>query len=105
MNMAAKRIHLMNTTQARPSLSSLRDKTDRQLVVLAGREIDRSLDLASRGAFAEAEAMQLQAETLLGIARAPDWKRRIIEARLERARAAIERARRVPATFTQAACF
>jgi hypothetical protein len=82
----------------------LRDKTDRQLIVLASREIERSLNLAGRGAFAEAEARCVQAKTLLDIARATDWERREIEARLGLAHAAIERARSAPMRFTQSAC-
>jgi hypothetical protein len=93
--MAAKRIFLMNTAKAHPSLSDLRTKTDRQLVVLAGREIERCLNLAARGAFAEAEALRLQAATLLEIAQAPEWERRKLEARLEHAQVATERARSV----------
>ncbi len=102
--MAAKRICLVNTTQACQSLSDLRSRTDRQLVVLACREIERSLNLASRDAFAEAEARHHQARTLLGIARAPDSKRRKIEARLDQARVAIERGRSAPMTVMQSAC-
>src|ERR1035438_8466455 len=46
----------MNPAQSRLSLRELRRKTDRELVILAGREIERSLKLVSRGAIADAEA-------------------------------------------------
>src|ERR1035441_9602000 len=61
----------MNTAQSRLSLRELRGKTDRELVILVGRETERSLKLARQGAIAEAEAIYLQAKVLLGIARAP----------------------------------
>lgn len=93
----------MNKGLERSSLLALRDKTDRQLVVLASREIERSLSLAGQCAFAEAEARYAQAKALLEIARAPDWERCEIEARLGLVRAAIEHARSAP-TFTQSAC-
>ena len=93
----------MNGRQARSSLPDLREKTDRQLIVLATRDIERALDLAGRRAFAEAEAMYVQAKTLLDVARAPDGERCEIEARLNRTRAAIERARSAARTFTQSA--
>jgi hypothetical protein len=99
--MAAQRIHIVRS--AHQSLAGLRNKTDRQLVALAAREIDRSLTLARRGAIAEAEAMQLEAATLLRVSGAPEWKRREIETRLERARAALERIRSAPMLFKQAA--
>lgn len=95
--MAAKRIC--------PSLSDLRNKTDRQLVALACREIERSLNLAGCGAFADAEARRLQAKTLLAVARAAHRTRRRIEARLERARVAIDRARSAPMIVIQSACY
>jgi hypothetical protein len=94
----------MHGIQASPSLLALRNKTDRQLIVLASREIERSLNLASHGSFSEAETRYAKARTLLEIARAPDRERREIEARLGLAHAAIERARSAPARFTQSAC-
>jgi hypothetical protein len=99
--MAAERIHIVRT--AHQSLAGLRNRTDRQLAALAAREIDRSLSLARRGALAEAEAMQLEAATLLRVSGAPEWKRREIQARLDRVRAAIERLRSAPMIFKQAA--
>ena len=91
----------MDRTQTHPSLSDMRDKTDRQLVDLVGREIKHSLNLARRDAFAQAETECFQARTLLGITQAPDWKRREIEAHLDQAGVAIERARSAPTTFMQ----
>jgi hypothetical protein len=94
----------MNSNHARPSLLDLRDKTDRQLMLLAGKEIERALSLIRRGDLADAEAGCRQAGVLLTIARAADWERGEMEARLELARATIDRARSGPMTFTQAAC-
>jgi hypothetical protein len=83
----------MNTAQSRLSLPELRRKTDRDLVILSGREIERCLKLVSRGAMADAEAAHHQARVLLRIARAPDAQRWEMEARLDQARAAIDRRR------------
>jgi hypothetical protein len=93
----------MNTERSRPSLRELRRKTDRELVILAGREIERSLKQAGRGAIADAEAACLRAKVLLGIARAPDPQRCEMEARLDQARAAIDRHRSAPRAYAQSA--
>jgi hypothetical protein len=89
--------------QSRLSLPELRRKTDRELVILAGREIERSLNLANRGAIAEAEATYLQAEVLLRIARAPDPQSAEMAARLDQTRALIERRRAAPRVRVQSA--
>jgi hypothetical protein len=81
------------TAQSQLSLPELRRKTDRDLVILAGREIERCLKLVSRGAMADAEARRHQARVLLRIARAPEPQRSEMEARLDHARAAIDRRR------------
>jgi hypothetical protein len=93
----------MNMVQSRLSLPELRGKTDRELVVLVAREIERSQKLARQGAIAEAEAMYFQAKVLLGIARAPDPQRSEMETRLDQTRAAIERRRSAPRAYTQSA--
>jgi hypothetical protein len=93
----------MNMVQSRLSLPELRGKTDRDLVVLVAREIERSQKLARQGAVAEAEAIYLQAKVLLGIARAPDPQRSEMEARLDQTRAAIECRRSAPRAYTQSA--
>jgi len=94
----------MNPKYARPSLVDLRNKTDRQLMVLAGNEIEHAMSFIRRAAWADAEARCVQAGTLLNVARAPDRERSEMETRLELARAAIHRARAGPVRFTQAAC-
>lgn len=83
----------MNKAKTPLSLPELRSKTDRELVILVGREIERSLKFAGRGAIVEAEAARLQAEVLLRVARASDPQRSEMEARLGHARAAIDRHR------------
>lgn len=93
----------MNRVQSRLSLPELRRKTDRELVILAGREIERSLRLVSRGAIAEAEATYRQAKVLLRIARAPDSQRTEMEARLEQTRAAIDRRPSTTRAYAQSA--
>jgi hypothetical protein len=90
--------------QARISLSELRRKTDRQLVALVRREIERSLGLARRGALAEAEAMWNQARSLLTVARAPENERSALEARLDEARAKFPRTSAAAARWAQSAC-
>jgi hypothetical protein len=93
----------MDTAPSRLSLPELRRKTDRELIVLAGREIDRSLKLAGHGAISEAEATYHQAKVLLRIARAPDAQRSEMEARLDHTRAAIDRRRSAPRACAQSA--
>ena len=93
----------MNMVQSRLSLPELRGRTDRELVILVAREIERSQKLARQGAVAEAEAIYLQAKVLLGIARAPDPQRSEMEARLDQTRAAIECRRSAPRAYTQSA--
>jgi hypothetical protein len=83
----------MNKANTPLSLPELRSKTDRELVILVGKEIERSLKFAGRGAIAEAEAAHLQAEVLLRVTRASEPQRSEMEARLNRARAAIDRGR------------
>jgi precorrin-6x reductase len=86
----------MNTAQTSLSLPELRSRTDRELVILVGKEIERSLKFAGRGAIAEAEAAHHQARVLLRVARAPDPQRSEMETRLDHARAAIDRSRPAP---------
>ena len=94
----------MNSMHARPSLMDLRNKTDRQLLALAGREMDRALDYAYRGDWARADAGCARAEVLLNIACASTRERSEMEARLAQARAAIARAPAEPGRLTQSAC-
>lgn len=93
----------MNSAQTPLSLLELRSKTDRELVILVGREIERSLRFAGCGAIAEADAAHLQAKALLRVARAPDPQRSEMEARLDHARATIDRRRPAPRACAQSA--
>ena len=93
----------MNMVQSRLSLPELRGRTDRELVILVAREIERSQKLARQGAIAEAEAIYLQAKVLLRIARTSDPQRSQMEARLDQTRAAIERRRSAPRAYAQSA--
>jgi len=93
----------MNKANTPLSLPELRSKTDRELVILAGKEIERSLKFAGRGAIEEAEAAHLQAEVLLRVARTSDPQRCELEARLDHARATIERGRSSAAAYAQSA--
>lgn len=93
----------MNTAQTPLSLLELRSRTDRELVILVGREIERSLKFAARDAIAEAEAAHLQAKLLLRVARTPEPQRSEMEARLDHARATIDRRRPAPQPCAQSA--
>lgn len=98
----------MNTLPSRVSLSELRLRTDRELVILAGREIERALALEARGAIADAEAALRRAKLFLRLAGAMaalDPHRPEMEARLKSARAALDR-RPIPAASAtcRAAC-
>ena len=93
----------MDRVQSRLSLAELRRRTDRELVILAGREIERSMRFVSRGAIAEAEATYRQARVLLRIARATDAQRSEMEARLEQTRAAIDRRPSTAIAYAQSA--
>ncbi len=83
----------MSTGQARTSLSELRGRTDRQLVVLIRSEAEKAVRLAGRSLFVEAETRFRKARTLLDVTPAPERERAELEARLKEARAAIERSR------------
>jgi len=87
--------------QARLSLSELRRRTDRQLLVLVRGEIEKSLKLIRHDSSPEAEAGYAKARTLLSIARAPEQERARLEARLEELRAALEGRRNAPMVCRQ----
>ena len=91
----------MHTAQTPLSLPELRSRTDRELVILVGKEIERSLKFAGCGAITEAEAAHLQAKVLLRVAGTPDPQRSEMEARLDHARAAIDRGRSAPRPCAQ----
>ncbi len=93
----------MSTGQARTSLSELRGRTDRQLVVLISGEIEKALKLAGRNLFTEADARCRKAKSLLLVTSAPERERAELEARLNQAREAIERCRSAAATCWRSA--
>ncbi|HUP05459.1 MAG TPA: hypothetical protein VMU19_15780 [Bryobacteraceae bacterium] len=91
----------MTTTQSRLSLPELRRRTDRELIILAGRAIERSLHCVNTGAYAEAHAAFLQAELLVRLANGS--RKSDVEARVEHMRAILNR--REPAfRACQASC-
>jgi hypothetical protein len=81
----------MTTPQSRLSLPELRRKTDRELVILAGKEIERSLCFEGQGAIAAADAASRQAWLLLRLSGAPPSQISEMEAKLDRERARLSR--------------
>ncbi len=86
----------MKTQPSPLSLPELRRRTDRDLVVLAARELDRSVRLTGSGEIAGAEASWRQAKLLLRLAGAPAAQISEMETRLGHARAALDRRRAAP---------
>ncbi len=68
------------------SEARLRKKTDHQLVLLARKEISRSLDCARRRALAEATARYASARILVALAKPARKEYVKLEARLQAAR-------------------
>ena len=93
----------MNTGQVRSSLSALRWKTDRQLILLLRGEIERSLKLAKRGPGAEAESSYAKSKALLALARASETERAELEAQLNEVRAILDGRRAASSAFSQSA--
>lgn len=60
----------MSTSDKREALQELRRKTDRQLLTLARKRIEQSMNLAVRGDKARAEAFSAEARTLMQLATA-----------------------------------
>ena len=82
----------METTLAR-----LRAKTDRELVLLVARQLNRSRKLAGRGAHRDAVKDYLAAEALLAVANIPPPERARLECLLHSVRQTIEIPRRAVA--------
>jgi hypothetical protein len=81
----------MGTQEARLSVAELRQRTDRQLILLARNEITRSLDCAKRNALAEAETRYDSARILVAAARTSEEEFAELAARLETIRASLDR--------------
>jgi hypothetical protein len=75
------------------SLAQLRAKTDRELSVLVRRELERSLTLASRGCYREAERGYTPAKRLLALIEMAGPERVHLESKLAELRNVLERPR------------
>ena len=89
----------MNTAAAGNSLSHLRAKTDRELGILARRELERALALAGRAHYHDARRAYLTARNLLAISETTGDERALLENKLEELRGALDRP-----TLTAALC-
>jgi hypothetical protein len=81
---------VMNTGQARISLTELRSRTDRQLLILVRNEIERALKCARRNAVVDAEAQYIQARNLLAVLRKSGANCAELELRLNDVRATLD---------------
>ena len=93
-------LDLATTNRSKPKLAELRARTDRQLVVLIHRNLDRALAFydGPRAQRAEAEASALLAR----VERVTHEERARLEAKLARLRKILEER---PAETARAACF
>ena len=80
----------MNTATVRPSLAQLRAKTNRELVILAHRQIERSLDLASQGHYQDAARGFDAVLALVAVAELSSAERFHLESKLAELRAVLE---------------
>ena len=80
----------MNTATVRNSLAQLRAKTNRELGILAHRQIERSLHLAGRAHYQEAERGFTAALALVTVAELPSVERLHLESKLAELRAVLE---------------
>ena len=80
----------MNTATVRSSLAQLRAKTNRDLGILAHRQLERSLDLAGRGQYQDAERGFNAALALLTVAELSSTERLHLESKLAELRAILE---------------
>lgn len=80
----------MNTGQAQISLTELRSRTDRQLLVLARNEIERAMKCARRNANPEAEERYAKARTLLIVLRRSGAECADLERKLDEVRATLD---------------
>jgi hypothetical protein len=84
-----------------PQLIALRAKTDRQLLTLAGHQLDEALSLAAAEPI-RAHQLFCEARGLLLLVEAPTGERARVEVRAARVARALEQHRSLPA---RAACF
>jgi hypothetical protein len=80
----------MKTATVRSSLAQLRAKTNRELGILAHRQLDRSLYLASRAQYQDAERGYTAALALVTVADLPSAERCQLESKLAELRAVLE---------------
>ena len=80
----------MHTATVRRSLAQLRAKTNRELGILAHRQIDRALYLASRAHYQAAEGGFAAAAGLMAVAELTSAERVRLEDRLAELRAILE---------------
>jgi hypothetical protein len=81
---------LMKTATGRNSLAQLRAKTNRELGILAYRQLERSLDLVSRAQYQDAERGYAAALALVTVAELSSAERVQLERKLAELRAALE---------------
>lgn len=80
----------METATVRYSLAQLRAKTNRELGILAHRQLERSLFLASRGQYQDAERGFHAALALVTVAELSSTERLHLESKLAELRAVLE---------------
>ena len=80
----------MKTATVRNSLAQLRAKTNRELGILAHRQIERSLYLASRAHYQDAERGLNAALALVTVAELPSAERFHLESKLAELRAVLQ---------------
>lgn len=77
----------MDTATLRNSLAQLRAKTNRELGILAHRQLEQSLYLASRAHYQDAERGFTAALAMLAVAELPSAERFALESKLAELRA------------------
>jgi hypothetical protein len=80
----------MNTATVRSSLAQLRAKTNRELGILAHRQLERSLYLASRAHYQDAERGFTAALALVTVAELSSTERLHLENKLAELRGVLE---------------
>jgi hypothetical protein len=80
----------MNTATVRDWLAQLRAKTDRELGILAHRQLDKSLCLASQAQYHDAERGLTAALALITVAELSSAERFHLESKLAELRAVLE---------------
>ena len=72
------------------ALARLRARTDRELCILAEKQLERTLTLAEQGRYREAARGYDTARRLIAVAQIPETQRARIEQQLAKVRALIE---------------